>query len=422
MSRAQSPSWPSFLLLDVAPTVAVGFAVFYVLCLHVADLYPVPSESMEPTIHGDPAQGDWVLVNKLAWKLGRPGPFELVVVRGTNAGDSLMVKRCVVIADEHPITLRIHDGDLYRPDDSGSFPPDALPIVKDPVEFADLRIPVFRHPDPKCEQVLGEFMRLPPRTITFEDGSFALLPAAPTRDALLGLLDPRVRQPIPGEMAPDIAGFLATNKPVDTSFLTPAGRREWRDVNFYPDIGIEIEFDTKGKPIAMLFVLEYRDNDYALLWDRTGVRLVVGGVVRAKPVVETRSLAQGSHHVVFGYQDGHLFLVRAGEKLFYAPVKLDRNPDYRRPNRLHVGLAGLVAPTVRRIEVFHDLAVTSLAGRHGTGAGSYTVPKDHMFLLGDNPHYSMDSRGALGPVPVSRLVGRPAAILAPSERARFFVR
>ena len=66
--------------------------------------------------------------------------------------------------------------------------------------------------------------------------------------------------------------------------------------------------------------------------------------------------------------------------------------------------------------------MTSISGRHGTGAGEYTVPKDRMFLLGDNPHYSMDSRGALGMVPVSRLVGRPAAILAPSDRARFFVR
>ena len=42
--------------------------------------------------------------------------------------------------------------------------------------------------------------------------------------------------------------------------------------------------------------------------------------------------------------------------------------------------------------------------------------------LGDNPHDSMDSRGVLGSVPVSRLIGRPAAILAPSNRARFFVR
>lgn len=421
MSRVSTPSWPSFLLLDVAPTVAVGFAVFYLLCLHVADLYPVKSDSMEPTIHGDPVHGDRVLVNKLAWKFGRPEPFELVVIRGTKAGDSPIVKRCVVIADEHPIFLRIRDGDLYRRDDSGRYPSDALPIVKDPVEFADLRIPVFRHPDPKCEQILDEFMRLPPRTMTFEDGSFALPPAALTREALLGLLDETVRQR-PGEMAPDIAGFLATNKPVDTSFLTPAGRREWRDLNFYQDIGIELEFDSGGDLAAVMFVLEYRDSDYALLWDQTGVRLVLGGVVQAEPVVQTRALAQGSHHVVFGYQDGHLFLIRAGEKLFYAPVVLDRKPNYRRPNRLHVGVGGPTAPTVRRIEVFHDLAVTSVAGRHGTGAGEYTVPKDHMFLLGDNPHYSMDSRGALGSVPLTRLVGRPTAILAPSERARFFVR
>ena len=423
MSRAESQSWASFLMLDVAPMVAVGLIVFYLLCLHVADVYPVPSDSMEPTIHGDPVRGDRVLVDKLAWKFRQPAPFETVVVRGDKIGDNLMVKRCIVIAREDPVTLRIDNGDLYRPDATGSFPLDALPIVKDPLEFEDLRIPVFRHPVPKCEQSLDEFMRLPPGTAILEDGSFALSCAAPTRDALFRLLDPEARRAEQGEMAPDIPGFLATNKSVDTSFLTQVGRRQWRDVNFYPDIGVDLEIHTDGELVGALFVLEYRDKDYGLLWDRAGIHLVVDGVLRTtKPLSTARVLESGRNRVVFGYQDGHLFLIRGREKLFYAPVKLDPNPNYRRSNRLHVGVAGATGPTVSRLEVFHDLAVTSLGGSHGTGGGTYTLPRGHMFLLGDNPHDSMDSRGGLGMVPLSRLVGRPFAILAPAERAGFFIR
>jgi hypothetical protein len=50
------------------------------------------------------------------------------------------------------------------------------------------------------------------------------------------------------------------------------------------------------------------------------------------------------------------------------------------------------------------------------------VEPQQMFLLGDNPHDSSDSRTTLQPVPLDRLVGRPFAIIAPSARARIFPR
>ena len=41
MTKAETPSWAGFLLLDVFPMVAVGALVFSVLCIHVGDVYHV---------------------------------------------------------------------------------------------------------------------------------------------------------------------------------------------------------------------------------------------------------------------------------------------------------------------------------------------------------------------------------------------
>jgi signal peptidase I len=416
MTDSKPSSWVSFLLLDTAPVVAVGVVVFHLLTSHVADCYPVPSGSMEPTIHGDRDHGDLVLVDKTAYWWGiRPDIYDIVVVRAADENANFMVKRCLAIG---PAELRISGGDLYKQGVDGMF--GSLPIAKDPISHADMRVPIFRHPNGPCEQTLEEFLHLPPQVRVAADGSIPL-PGVKNADELVALLEPEVRRPNKGETAPRIPGFLTTNKSVDSSYLTPAGRRQWQGLNFYPDIGIELDLAISGQNTSVLFVLEYHQRDYALLWDGHGkVRLIVSGrVIRTADV----PLPVRSGSVAFGYLDGHLFLVRGDQKLFHEPLPLDSNEDYRpgRPNGLHFGCAG-GAVTIRRVTVFHDIAVTSVGGSHGIGQGSYILERNHMFLLGDNANDSSDSRGTLGGVPLDRLVGRPAVILAPSDRVRFFVR
>lgn len=415
MSAPKPSSWVGFLLLDVAPVVAVGAVVFHLLTLHVAECYPVPSGSMEPTIHGDREHGDLVLVDKTAFWRGRPAVYDTVVIRGENDSDNLMVKRCMAIG---PALLRIAGGDLYKAGGDGVF--GSLPIAKDPIAHVDMRIPVFRHPHGPCEQTLEEFLHLPPGAKALADGSIHL-PGVVDATALVRLLDPAARQPEPGETAPRIPGLLTTNKSIDSSYLTPTGRRLWQGLNYYPDIGLSVDVAVDEACRALLFVFEYRQRDYALLYHRDArVQLIVRGEV-VKTVAAPALPATG--RIAFGYLDGHLFLTLAGRKLFHEPLLLDPNEDYLpgRPNGLHVGCAG-GAVTVRAVTVFHDVAVTSVGGRYGTGSGTYEVDRDHMFLLGDNAHDSSDSRSTLGFPSLDRLVGRPAAILAPAARVRMFVR
>src|SRR5208282_4251617 len=59
-----------------------------------------------------------------------------------------------------------------------------------------------------------------------------------------------------------------------------------------------------------------------------------------------------------------------------------------------------------------------LAGESPTPAGP-AVPAGFVYLLGDNPEASRDSR-AFGPVPVGSLVGRVYRCYFPTERRREF--
>lgn len=65
--------------------ILVGTAVllYYVMLTFVARPYLIPSESMEPTLHGCPGcVGDRIMVDKVTYRFSEPGPGDVVVFKG----------------------------------------------------------------------------------------------------------------------------------------------------------------------------------------------------------------------------------------------------------------------------------------------------------------------------------------------------
>ena len=67
-------------LRELPVLIVVAFVLALLMKTFLVQAFYIPSESMEPTLHGCPGcNGDRVLVNKLAWRLRSPARGEIVV-------------------------------------------------------------------------------------------------------------------------------------------------------------------------------------------------------------------------------------------------------------------------------------------------------------------------------------------------------
>lgn len=102
-ARPRAGHWWGRLVL-----LAAGmFVVVFVVRTTVADVFYVPSASMEPTLHGCPGcTDDRILVNRLAYEFSGPQRGDVVVFRGTGdwlppgGGDRTLVKRVIAVAGD----------------------------------------------------------------------------------------------------------------------------------------------------------------------------------------------------------------------------------------------------------------------------------------------------------------------------------
>ena len=90
----QSPSrevseWKRFLL-DLIETVGLALILFVVIN-SVSARVRVDGSSMLPTLH----DGEFVLVNKLAYRIGTPGRGDIIVFRSTTEANLDLIKRIV---------------------------------------------------------------------------------------------------------------------------------------------------------------------------------------------------------------------------------------------------------------------------------------------------------------------------------------
>jgi signal peptidase I len=63
--------------------VAIAVVLYYLMLTFVARPYLIPSESMEPTLHGCPGcVGDRIMVDKVSYRFSSPHPGDVIVFRG----------------------------------------------------------------------------------------------------------------------------------------------------------------------------------------------------------------------------------------------------------------------------------------------------------------------------------------------------
>ncbi|MDG4664814.1 signal peptidase I [Mycobacterium sp. 236(2023)] len=70
-------------LKEFAILISIALVLYYVMLTFIARPYLIPSESMEPTLHGcNGCVGDRIMVDKLSYRFGSPEPGDVIVFKG----------------------------------------------------------------------------------------------------------------------------------------------------------------------------------------------------------------------------------------------------------------------------------------------------------------------------------------------------
>ncbi|NLU63222.1 signal peptidase I [Rhodococcus sp. HNM0563] len=80
-TKKQKSFWRELPIL-----IVVALALSFLLQTFVARVYLIPSESMEPTLHGCPGcTGDRIVVEKIGYRFGDPRPGDVIVFKGPDS-------------------------------------------------------------------------------------------------------------------------------------------------------------------------------------------------------------------------------------------------------------------------------------------------------------------------------------------------
>ncbi len=79
----EQPEPKKSALREGAILIGIAVVLYYVMLTFVARPYLIPSESMEPTLHGcSGCVGDRIMVDKLTYRFGSPEPGDVIVFKG----------------------------------------------------------------------------------------------------------------------------------------------------------------------------------------------------------------------------------------------------------------------------------------------------------------------------------------------------
>lgn len=99
------PSMSWMMLRELIETIVLSLVIF-LLIRQVVQNYRIESHSMEPNFY----EGQFILVNKLAYRLGAPERGDVLVFHNPNNVDEDYIKRIIGLPGDN---LDIHDGQVY---------------------------------------------------------------------------------------------------------------------------------------------------------------------------------------------------------------------------------------------------------------------------------------------------------------------
>ena len=411
--------------LRFLPIAGVAVVGFLLLRAQVCEWYLVPSPSMEPTLHGDKKSGDLVLVDKTAFWLRDPKPWDMVVVRGGKEGQ--IVKRLVCLAGPGGAAVAIRAGDVWVGPDERSL----VRLAKDPVADRDLRVTHFEFDAVRAGARPEEMEML--RGARCDAKGLHLTPATAEPGELLRLLFDEVhaRRRRAEPIDTWIPGHLATAHAVDLSFVDGHGA-VWRESDHYDcDIGMELTAIPESGCRAIQLVFEHQEVYWSFTYGETGsVEFCRGGAALGVTGTAPPLRAETPLEIAFGHLDGRFFMTVGDRTIVLHEQEVPQaqferiHPGPRFENLLHVGCAG-GGLRIPRCRVFRDLWYRAAPLALVPIGEPTRLEAGEMYLLGDNTFDSLDSRmrsRAEGQFRREDLLGRPFAILAPRGRARWFTR
>lgn len=403
------------MVRDALVVAVLAVLVVQALRRWVGDRYMVPSDSMEPMLHGDERNGDVVFVDKLARAEDcRPG--DLVVVQHPEKSGRQLVKRIAARGDDMPggCWIDLRDGDVWIGD------------------APDPRRHVRRQKDPLAARALqatwaaapGKSARLVDLAAAHEQGGFVLPPFSASATEARAAYGEAARRERWHTQHVVPSGCIGTARAVDASFVEATGERG-RTGN---DVGVHdcsLRLDLAG-PCEFLGTVDTPAQSITFHVDLATGRIALW--CNGRQVAEHAGPAlQGAHRVEFGWLDDRAWFAVDDRRdtLFVVPRAADWPSDpppepIGTRTWLHVGAVGaamqFIAVAVLRDVYYEHEPIARLPG--DPGSWPRLVPPGTWFLLGDNPFDSRDSR-QFDARPVGDFIGRPRFVVGPWPRTRW---
>jgi len=364
----------------------------------------VQSGSMEPTLHGDPAHGDELLVFTPYYKVWSPERFDLAMFdRPSNedtqdlAAEKMNVKRVVGLPGE---SIRIDDGDLYVTSAGGTV---EKRIAK---SYDDFRPMLIRRFFERFGAVFESHFTYDPEEVRPEAGGITMIGG---ENKTLG-----------AEIALSPQAVALDDGWMDASGLDHPGELPEQDMLF--DLEVTVQ-----KPTACMnfsFNIGVSEFSFDIVprapgHDVSATRMSDGPIEPFREQV--REISAGSkHRLEFFFIDGQVGVAVDGRKALceaLSPVggSMGAGRGLSHP-RFSVWASDA---RLTKFEVWRDVHYTEPSGAKYAGrSSSYAIPDDSIFVLGDNSRDSIDSR-FYGAVPLKSLQGFPFFIVGPKARMGF---